>query len=44
MNANFDLTYLEGGDDFFGPIGGATVCGTNTRRRFAKELPTSAAC
>ncbi|MEM9779749.1 MAG: glycine betaine ABC transporter substrate-binding protein, partial [Pseudomonadota bacterium] len=31
MNANFDLTYLTGGDDFFGPdLGGATVF-TNTR-------------
>lgn len=30
MNANFELTYLEGGDDFFGPdLGGATVH-TNT--------------
>lgn len=30
MNANFELTYLEGGDDFFGPdLGGATVF-TNT--------------
>ena len=39
MNANFDLTYLEGGDDFFGPdLGGATVY-TNTRAGFAKECP-----
>jgi glycine betaine/proline transport system substrate-binding protein len=31
MNANFDLTYLTGGDDWFGPdLGGATVF-TNTR-------------
>ncbi len=31
MNANFDLTYLTGGDDYFGPnLGGATVY-TNTR-------------
>lgn len=30
MNANFELTYLEGGDDWFGPnLGGATVY-TNT--------------
>ncbi|MEO0693733.1 MAG: glycine betaine ABC transporter substrate-binding protein, partial [Pseudomonadota bacterium] len=30
MNANFELTYLEGGDDWFGPnLGGATVF-TNT--------------
>ncbi|MCY4152787.1 MAG: choline ABC transporter substrate-binding protein [Aestuariivita sp.] len=31
MNANFNLTYLTGGDDYFGPnFGGATVY-TNTR-------------
>ena len=39
MNANFDLTYLEGGDDFFGPdLGGATVY-TNTRAGYAGECP-----
>ncbi len=39
MNANFDLTYLEGGDDWFGPnLGGATVH-TNTRAGFAQECP-----
>ncbi|MBX2838980.1 MAG: choline ABC transporter substrate-binding protein [Gammaproteobacteria bacterium] len=37
MNANFDLTYLTGGDDFFGPnLGGATVY-TNTRKGFATD-------
>ncbi|WP_308915539.1 choline ABC transporter substrate-binding protein [Jannaschia sp. LMIT008] len=37
MNANFDLTYLEGGDDFFGPdLGGATVH-TNTRAGLVEE-------
>jgi glycine betaine/proline transport system substrate-binding protein len=37
MNANFDLTYLEGGDDWFGPnLGGATVY-TNTRAGFVEE-------
>jgi glycine betaine/proline transport system substrate-binding protein len=37
MNANFDLTYLEGGDDWFGPdFGGATVY-TNTRAGFSTE-------
>ena len=31
MNANFEMAYLSGGDDFFGPdFGGATVY-TNTR-------------
>ncbi|MDF1856103.1 choline ABC transporter substrate-binding protein [Pseudooceanicola sp.] len=39
MNANFDLTYLQGGDDFFGPnLGGATVF-TNTRKGLAGECP-----
>jgi|TARA_R110002020_G_scaffold27429_9_gene88407 glycine betaine/proline transport system substrate-binding protein len=39
MNANFDLTYLEGGDDFFGPdLGGATVA-TNTRAGFVEGCP-----
>ena len=39
MNANFELTYLEGGDDWFGPnLGGATVF-TNTAAGFAGECP-----
>ena len=39
MNANFDLTYLEGGDDWFGPnLGGATVY-TNTSAGFVEECP-----
>ena len=39
MNANFDMTYLEGGDDWFGPnLGGATVY-TNTTAGFVEECP-----
>ncbi|MEM6934604.1 MAG: choline ABC transporter substrate-binding protein [Pseudomonadota bacterium] len=39
MNANFDLTYLTGGDDWFGPdLGGATVF-TNTRAGFSADCP-----
>ena len=39
MNANFDLTYLEGGDDYFGPdLGGATVQ-TNVTAGYAEECP-----
>lgn len=39
MNANFDLTYLTGGDDWFGPdLGGATVY-TNTRAGYVEECP-----
>ena len=39
MNANFDMSYLTGGDDYFGPnLGGATVY-TNTRAGYVKECP-----
>jgi glycine betaine/proline transport system substrate-binding protein len=39
MNANFKMTYLTGGDDYFGPnLGGATVM-TNTRAGYSKECP-----
>jgi len=39
MNANHDLTYLTGGDDWFGPdLGGATVY-TNTRAGYLEECP-----
>ena len=41
MNANFKLTYLEGGDDLFGPnLGGATVY-TNTRAGFTADCPNA---
>jgi len=37
MNANFDMAYLSGGDDWFGPdFGGATVH-TNVRKGYASE-------
>ena len=39
MNANFEMEYLEGGDDVFGPnLGGATVH-TNVRAGYAAECP-----
>ncbi len=39
MNANFEMTYLTGGDDWFGPnLGGATVF-TNTRAGYVAECP-----
>ncbi|MEF2550799.1 choline ABC transporter substrate-binding protein [Aurantimonas sp. A2-1-M11] len=39
MNKNFDLEYLAGGDDFFGPdFGGATVH-TTVRKGFLEECP-----
>ena len=37
MNANLEMSYLEGGDEFFGPnLGGATVY-TNTRAGYVAE-------
>jgi glycine betaine/proline transport system substrate-binding protein len=39
MNANFEMTYLTGGDDWFGPdLGGATVY-TNTRAGLCRRMP-----
>jgi len=39
MNANFEMKYLEGGDDFFGPnLGGATIY-TNVRKGYTAECP-----
>ena len=39
MNANFEMTYLEGGDDWFGPdLGGAEVY-TNTRAGLVEACP-----
>lgn len=39
MNTNFDITYLAGGDDWFGPdFGGATVH-TVTRAGYVEECP-----
>ena len=41
MNANFKMTYLSGGDEFFGPnYGGATVS-TNTRAGYVTECPNT---
>ncbi|MBR9880975.1 MAG: choline ABC transporter substrate-binding protein [Gammaproteobacteria bacterium] len=39
MNTNFDMAYLEGADDYFGPdLGGATVY-TNTRAGYTDACP-----
>ncbi|NRG19622.1 choline ABC transporter substrate-binding protein [Rhizobiales bacterium] len=39
MNASFEMAYLDGGDDVFGPnYGGATVY-TNVRAGYTKECP-----
>ena len=41
MNANFDMTYLSGGDDVFGPnFGGAEVF-TMVRAGYVKECPNT---
>lgn len=37
MNANFELTYLAGGDDVFGPNYGGAEVRTNTRAGFVEE-------
>ncbi len=39
MNANFEMAYLEGGDEVFGPnLGGATVH-TNVRKGYIADCP-----
>ncbi|MBZ4023450.1 glycine/betaine ABC transporter substrate-binding protein [Rhodobacter sp. TJ_12] len=39
MNTNFDIAYLEGGDDYYGPnFGGATVS-TQVRQGYLSECP-----
>lgn len=41
MNANFEMAYLSGGDDVFGPnFGGATVF-TNVRQGYSAECPNA---
>ncbi|MBC2834339.1 choline ABC transporter substrate-binding protein [Paragemmobacter straminiformis] len=41
MNANFKMSYLTGGDDYFGPnLGGATIY-TNTRKGYVAECPNT---
>ncbi len=37
MNANFEMTYLTGGDDYFGPNFGGAVVDTNTRAGYVTE-------
>ena len=41
MNANFKMTYLTGGDDFFGPNLGGAVVDTNTRAGYVAECPNT---
>jgi glycine betaine/proline transport system substrate-binding protein len=37
MNANFQMTYLTGGDDYFGPNLGGAIVATNTRAGYVAE-------
>jgi glycine betaine/proline transport system substrate-binding protein len=39
MNAQFDMTYLSGGDEVFGPDFGGAEVRTNTRAGFVEECP-----
>jgi glycine betaine/proline transport system substrate-binding protein len=39
MNAQFEITYLAGGDDVFGPNYGGAEVRTNTRAGFVAECP-----
>jgi glycine betaine/proline transport system substrate-binding protein len=41
MNANFKMTYLTGGDDYFGPNLGGAVVDTNTRKGYSAECPNT---
>ena len=41
MNANFKMTYLTGGDDYFGPNFGGAVVDTNTRAGYVAECPNT---
>ncbi|AZL58502.1 choline ABC transporter substrate-binding protein [Tabrizicola piscis] len=41
MNANFDMTYLTGGDDYFGPNLGGAIVATNTRAGYVAECPNT---
>ena len=41
MNANFKMTYLTGGDDYFGANLGEATIATNTRAGFATQCPNT---
>ncbi|WP_415183781.1 choline ABC transporter substrate-binding protein [Phaeovulum sp.] len=41
MNANFKMTYLAGGDDFFGPNFGGAEVATNVRKGYVAECPNT---
>ena len=39
MNSNFELAYLDGGDDYFGPNYGGADVHTNVRAGYTTECP-----
>ncbi len=41
MNAKFKMTYLTGGDDYFGPNFGGAVVDTNVRAGYVAECPNT---
>ncbi len=41
MNANFTMTYLAGGDDYFGPNFGGAEVATNVRKGYVSECPNT---
>ena len=41
MNAHFKMTYLTGGDDFFGPNFGGAIVATNVRKGYVTECPNT---
>ncbi|MGB8813728.1 MAG: choline ABC transporter substrate-binding protein [Paracoccaceae bacterium] len=43
MNASFKMTYLTGGDEFFGPNLGGAVVATNVRKGYVAECPNTGA-
>ncbi|WP_373086295.1 choline ABC transporter substrate-binding protein [Sneathiella sp.] len=41
MNANFDMTYLSGGDEYFGPNYGGAEVYTNVRKGYLTDCPNA---
>jgi glycine betaine/proline transport system substrate-binding protein len=41
MNANYKMTYLPGGDDYFGADLGGAIVATNTRAGYVAECPNT---
>lgn len=41
MNSSFEMTYLAGGDDWFGPDFGGAIVATNTRKGYVEDCPNT---